>query len=193
MHILKPTFCQLPFGTYIILLFSYYEVQFSWQETVDMIGPHELNLLTWCRTKAFTTHANHHKRSTTEAFSAMQLRSSWSQWCNHFTVARRGTSMYIPKYCAANNTCKRNSSERYWALEAIQHLLWHPRKYWSSQPANIGRKNHSLHHFTFLFAISTNPMPCTDSQSSSICTCSKFLYQQINSHNLCAGWTAPPT
>ncbi len=141
----------------------------------------------------YNSDANHHKRSTTEAFSAMQLQSSWSRWCNHFTVARGGTSMYIPKYCAGNNTCKRNASEHYWALQAIQHLLWHPRKYWSSRPPNIGRKNHSLHHFTFLFAILTNPMPWTDSQSCNICTCSKFLYQHICSHNLCAGWTAPPT
>jgi hypothetical protein len=36
-------------------------------------------------------------------------------------------------------------------------------------------------------------MPWTDSQSCNICTCSKFLYQHICSHNLCAGWTAPPT
>jgi len=144
----------------------------------------------------YNSDANHHKRSTTEAFSAMQLHSTWSQWCNHFTVVRPGTSMYIPKYCSGNNTCKRNASEHYrGSLQAIQHLLWHPRKYWSSQPANIGRKNQSLHHFTFLSAISTNPnpMPCTDSQSRNICTCSKFLYQHICSHNLCAGWTAPPT
>ncbi len=55
MYILKPTFSQLPFGRYIILLLSYYEVQFSWQETVDMIGPHEVNLLTWCITIALIT------------------------------------------------------------------------------------------------------------------------------------------
>ncbi len=144
----------------------------------------------------YNSDANHHKRSTTEAFSAMQLPSSWSRWCNHFTVARPGTSMYIPKYCAGSNTCKRNASENYWGpLQAIQHILWHPRKYWSSQAGTIGRKIHSGHHFTFLSAISTNPnpMPCTDTPSRNICTCSKFLYQHICSHNLWAGWTAPPT
>jgi len=136
MHILKPTFCQLPFGTYIIVLLSYYEVQFSWQETVDIIGPHEINFAYLMHYRSFyNSDSNHHKRSTTEAFSAMQLHSSWSHWCNHFTVARGGTSMYIPKYCAGNNTCKRNASEHYWGpLQAIQHLLWHPRKYHHSQP-----------------------------------------------------------
>lgn len=193
MHILKPTFCQLPFGTYIILLFSYYEVQFSWQETVDMIGPHEVNLLTWCRTKAFTT--------LMQIITKDPLLKP-SQLCNSALVGHSDVIISLWRDKALQCTFPSIVLQTTLAKEIHLNAIgpYRPYNIFSDIQENIDHHSQptlgekiSMHHFTFLFAISTNPMPCTDSQASNICTCSKFLYQQINSHNLCAGWTAPPT